>query len=39
MGADSTNMAYMLSVQLAAMVLNVEAGFVDGSTMVYAPGV
>jgi hypothetical protein len=29
--ATATNMAYMLSAQLAAMVLNVEAGFVDGS--------
>ena len=31
LGATATNMAYMLSAQLAAMVLNVEAGFVDGS--------
>jgi hypothetical protein len=31
-------MAYMLSAQLAAMELNVEAGFVNGSALVYAPG-
>lgn len=31
LNATATNMAYMLSAQLAAMVLNVEAGFVDGS--------
>lgn len=31
LGANATNMAYMLSAQLAAMVLNAEAGFVDGS--------
>jgi len=37
--ADSTNMAYMLSVKLAAMVLSVEAGFVKGDALVYAPGV
>jgi hypothetical protein len=37
--ADATNMAYMLSVKLAAMVLNFEAGFVDGGSLVYAPGV
>ncbi len=29
LGGNSVNMAYMLSVQLAAMTLNVEAGFVD----------
>ena len=34
----ATNMAYMLSAQLAAMELNVEGGFVDGSALVYAPG-
>ncbi len=28
----------MLSAQLAAMALNVEAGFVDGDALVYAPG-
>jgi hypothetical protein len=38
LGATATNMAYMLSAQLAAMQLNVEAGFVSGSSLVYAPG-
>ncbi len=37
--ADATNMAYMLSTKLAAMVLNVEAGFVEANAIVYAPGV
>ncbi|MBO3753432.1 MAG: hypothetical protein FGF53_00900 [Candidatus Brockarchaeota archaeon] len=37
--ADATNMAYMLSTKLAAMVLNVEAGFVKEDAIVYAPGV
>jgi hypothetical protein len=36
--ANATNMAYMLSAQLAAMELNVEAGFVNGNALVYAPG-
>jgi hypothetical protein len=36
LGGTATNMAYMLSVHLAAMRLNVEAGLVDG-TRVYAP--
>ncbi|MDH3617712.1 MAG: DUF11 domain-containing protein, partial [Nitrosopumilus sp.] len=31
------NMAYKLSVQLAAMTLNVQTGEVEGSTYVYAP--
>ena len=31
-------MSYMLSAQLAAMELNVEAGFVDPDAIVYAPG-
>jgi hypothetical protein len=35
--ANGANMAYMLSAQLAAMTLNVEAGFVDPSALVYAP--
>ncbi len=35
--ANGANMAYMLSAQLAAMALNVEAGFVDPSALVYAP--
>lgn len=41
-GPDSTNavnMAGQLSRQLAAMILNVEAGFVDGNALIYAPGV
>jgi hypothetical protein len=38
LGATATNMAYMLSAQLAAMELSVEAGFVDGNALVYAPG-
>jgi hypothetical protein len=37
--ANSPNMAYKLSSALAVMALNVEAGFVDGSSPVYAPGV
>ena len=38
LSANATNMAYMLSAQLAAMALNVEAGFVISSALVYAPG-
>jgi hypothetical protein len=43
LSANAVNMAYMLSAQLAAMELNVEAnsnhnGFVNGSSLVYAPG-
>ena len=37
--ATATNMAYMLSAQLAAMALNVFNGNVSGSALVYAPGV
>ena len=37
--ASATNMAYMLSAQLAAMKLNVFNGKVSGSALVYAPGV
>ncbi len=37
--ASATNMAYMLSAQLAAMALNVFNGNVSGSALVYAPGV
>ena len=37
--ASSTNMAYMLSAQLAAMELNVFNGMVAGTALVYAPGV
>jgi len=36
--ADAVNMAYMLSAQMAAMELNVFNGFVDGNTIIYAPG-
>jgi hypothetical protein len=36
--ATATNMAYMLSAQLAAMALNVHNGLVSGSALVYAPG-
>jgi hypothetical protein len=38
MKANAKNMAYMLSVQLAAMALNVAAGDVNGDDLVYAPG-
>ncbi len=37
LSATATNMAYMLSAQLAAMELNVARGFVDGTSLVYAP--
>jgi hypothetical protein len=37
LGANATNMAYMLSAQLAAMKLNVLNTFVNGTGMVYAP--
>jgi len=36
--ATATNMAYMLSAQLAAMALNVNNGLVSGSSLVFAPG-
>lgn len=35
--AQSVNMAYMLSAQLAAMALNVHNGMVMGSALIYAP--
>lgn len=35
---NAKNMAYMLSVQLATMWLNVKVGHVDGAALVYAPG-
>ena len=38
LNGNATNFAYMLSVQLAAMELNVEGGLVGGSALVYAPG-
>jgi hypothetical protein len=36
-GADTTNMANVLSAQLAAMKLNVLHGLVGGSALLYAP--
>lgn len=38
LNATATNMAYMLSAQLAAMELNVNNGFVSGGSLIYAPG-
>ena len=38
LNATATNMAYMLSAQLAAMELNVHNGFVSGNALIYAPG-
>ena len=38
LGGNATNMAYMLSVQLAAMELNVFNGFVSADALIYAPG-
>jgi hypothetical protein len=38
LGANAVNMAYKLSVQLAAMKLNLAHGFVDGVALVCAPG-
>jgi hypothetical protein len=37
LNANATNMAYMLSAQLAAMQLNVESGGVGGNAVIYAP--
>ena len=37
--ARAVNMSYMLSAQLSAMELNVNNGFVNGSSLVYAPGI
>jgi len=39
LGGTAVNMANMLSVQLAAMYLNVTTGSVTGDPMIYAPGV
>lgn len=36
LNAKATNMAYMLSAQLAAMELNVQSGRVDGADLVFA---
>jgi hypothetical protein len=38
LNGNAVNMAYMLSVQLAAMELNVYTGRVDGNALIYAPG-
>jgi hypothetical protein len=38
LSATGPNVAHALSVQLAAMVLSVEAGFVSGSALLFAPG-
>ncbi|MDP9264436.1 MAG: hypothetical protein M3O85_08975 [Acidobacteriota bacterium] len=38
LSATATNMAYMLSAQLAAMELNVLNGNVTGGSLIYAPG-
>jgi len=38
LGASTTNMANMLSAELTAMKLNVIHGFVNGTAMIYAPG-
>ena len=38
LSANATNMAYMLSAQLAAMELNVLNVKVSGSALIYAPG-
>ncbi len=38
LSATAVNMSYMLSAQLAAMELNVEAGLVSAGSLVYAPG-
>jgi hypothetical protein len=37
LSATATNMAYMLSAQLAAMELNVKNGIVSGDAIVYVP--
>jgi hypothetical protein len=36
--ANATNMANMLSAQMAAMYLNVASGGVNGNALIYAPG-
>jgi hypothetical protein len=38
LSATATNMAYMLSAQYAAMLLNVEGGLVNPAAIIYAPG-
>lgn len=37
LSANATNMANMLSAQLAAMALNVHNGFVSGDALIYSP--
>lgn len=37
LGGNAVNMSYMLSVQMAAMALNIQTGKVNGASMVYAP--
>ena len=36
LGANAVNMSNMLSAQLAAMILNVQHGFVSGTALIYA---
>src|ERR1043166_8195701 len=38
LNGTAVNMAYMLSVQMTAMTLNVASGGVDGGRLIYAPG-
>lgn len=38
LSATATNMSYMLSAQMSAMILNVRHGKVSGSALIYAPG-
>jgi hypothetical protein len=38
LSGNAVNMAYMLSVQMTAMTLNVSSGGVNGSRIIYAPG-
>jgi hypothetical protein len=38
LSGTAVNMSYMLSVQMAAMQLNVDNGLVVGSALIYAPG-
>ena len=38
LNGNAVNMAYMLSVQMSAMQLNVHFGFVNGGALIYAPG-
>ena len=38
LNGTATNMAIMLSVQMAATVLNIRNGFVNSGAIVYAPG-